>query len=440
MTAGARTPGATDFRWLTGFECSTFPQIGMDELALTQHDRFWGSDLVRAVESGCRTIRYGIRWHVVNPAPQVWDWTSLDGPMELMRHLGIEPIVDLFHFGVPAWAGTGVMSSIFPDLQAELCAAFARRYPWVRWYTPTNEPYIMSQFGGETGAWYPYEHGPHNFVRALRNVARGLCEGWAAIREIRPDARMMVSDTCEYWHALDDGSRGRAELMNERRFLMHELYGGRVDDHHPLRPWLVEHGMAEMDLAWFEANPAALDVIGLDHYPHSEHELSTGPRGELIDVPRPLASQLGPAELCRQYFNRLGRPMIFAETGAPGDDRAKIAWLDRLVDEVRQARSEGIPLIGITWWGLLDQVDWGTGLRRFRYEVDPTGLYRLEWRDEHFRPAEPPDPPRVDGRGYRLERVPTVALDAWRRYAEASPEAAVGPLASSSTNAGMALW
>jgi beta-glucosidase len=437
-------PGAgaepTDFRWMTGFECSTFPQIGMDELALTQHDRFWGSDILRALDAGCRTIRYAIRWHVVNPAPQAWDWSSVDGPMELLRHLGMEPIVDLFHFGVPVWAGTGVLSSIFPDLQAELAAAFARRYPWVRWYTPTNEPYIMSQFGGETGAWYPYEHGPRNFVRALRNVARGVCESWAAIREIRPDARMMISDTCEYWHALDERAEQRAALMNERRFLMHELYGGRIGDDHPLRDWLVRHGMEEADLAWFRENPAELDVIGLDHYPHSEHELSTGPRGELVDVARPLDRQLGPAELCRQYFARLGRPLLFAETGAPGDDPTKIAWLDRLVDEVRTVRGEGVPVIGITWWGLIDQVDWGTGLRRFRYEIDPTGLYALEWRDARYQPAEAPDPPEVDGRGYRLERVPTAALETWKRYTAASPETTVGPLASSSTNEGMALW
>jgi len=440
VTTPAGPSAGGDFRWLTGFECSTFPQVGMDELALTQHDRFWGSDIVRVAEAGCRTIRYGIRWHVVNPAPQVWDWSSVDGPMELMRHLGMEPIVDLFHFGVPAWMGTGVMTSIFPDFQAELCLAFARRYPWVRWYTPTNEPYIMAQFGGETGAWYPYEHGPHNFVRALRNVARGLCEGWAAIRGVRDDARMMVSDTCEYWHALDDGVRDRADFMNERRFLMHELYGGRVGRDHALRTWLVEHGMDEGDLGWFEEHPAALDVVGLDHYPHSEHQLRSADDGRLIDETRPLEVQHGPAELCRQYFARLGRPLIFAETGAPGEDAVKIAWLDRLVREVRLARGEGVPVIGITWWGLIDQVDWGSGLRRFRHEIDPTGIYRLEWRDERFRAVAPPDPPRLDGNGYRLERVPTEALAAWQRYAGASTAATVGPLASSSTNGGIALW
>ena len=409
---GAGGDGGPDFLWMTGFECSTFPQLGMDELALTQHDRFWGSDIIRARDAGCRVLRYGIRWHIVNPRPRQWDWSSVDGPMELMRHLGLEPIVDLFHFGTPEWLELGVMSPVFPDLQAELCREFARRYPWVRWYTPTNEPYIMAQFGGEGTVWYPFQEGHRNFVTALRNVARGVSAGWAEIAGERPDARMMVSDTCEYHHALDERSRPLAELRNERRFLMHELYGGRVERDHPLRRYMLENGMTEDDLYWFLDHPAPLDVVGLDHYPHSEHQYRTGERGEIIDETRPIEQQLGPAELCRQYFARFGRPLLFAETGAPGEDERKIWWLDRLVSEVRRARSEGVPVIGITWWGLIDQVDWSSNLRRFEYDIDATGLYALQWQDG------------------RLERVPTRALDAWLRYTAMPIEESVGALAA----------
>jgi beta-glucosidase len=410
--------GPADWQWMTGFECSTFPQVGMDELVLTQHDRFWGSDILRALDAGCRVLRYGIRWHVVNPRPHEWDWSSLDGPMELMRHLGMEPIVDLFHFGVPEWLSPGVMTSIFPDFQAELCREFARRYPWVRWYTPTNEPYIMAQFGGEIGVWYPYEQGPDNFVRAVRNVARGVGEGWAEIVRERPDARMMISDTCEYWHPQDPGVEALAAHRNERRFLMHELYGGRVGNDHPMRPFLLQHGMSDGDLWWFEEHPAPLDVVGLDHYPHSEHRLRTGERGEVVDETQPIEEQLGPGELAGQYFQRLGRPLLFAETGAPGDDERKIWWLDRMVEQVRAARAEGVPVIGITWWGLIDQVDWGSALRRFDYHIDPTGLYRLEWQ------------------GGRLERVPTRALERWMHYVRMPIEESVGHLREPSWPAG----
>jgi beta-glucosidase len=438
---GPGEDAAADFRWLTGFECSSFPQQGMDQLELTQHDRFWASDLLRARdEVAAGTIRYGIRWHVVNPAPGRWDWTSLDGPMDFMHHIGIEPIVDLFHFGTPTWLERGILSSAFPVAQAELCRAFARRYPWVRWYTPTNEPYIMSQFGGEGAAWYPYGEGPADLARAIRNVARGLIDGWREIVAVRPDARCMTSDTCEWWHAADDGARAHAAHMNERRFLMHELVSGRVGRDHPLWAWLLDIGVPARELRRFEDEPIPLDVIGLDHYPHSEHRLRTDEDGELVDETQPLEQQLGPAELCRQYFERLGRPLIFAETGAPGSDATKIAWLDRLVAEVRQVREEGVPVIGITWWGMIDQVDWGHGLRRFRYDIDPTGLYRLEWRDGADRAYTPTTEPSERGREARLARVPTGTLEAWRRYATASPAATVGSLAVREGSGDRAFW
>jgi len=431
-----------DFRWLTGFECSTFPQHGVDQLALTQHDRFWGSDLLLARDgAACRTIRYGIRWHIVNPRPGHFDWSSVDGPMELMRQLGMEPVVDLFHFGTPTWLERGVLNGSFPDAQAELSRAFARRYPWVRWYTPTNEPYILAQYGGESGGWYPHGSGGMDFARALEHIGRGLIGSWHEIVAVRPDARCMTSDTGEFWHAADAGVQARADWMNERRFLVHELVAGRVGDDHALTPWLREIGMSDGTLHWFRHRGIPLDVIGLDHYPHSEHRLRTADDGSVIDETMPLELQIGPAGLCRQYFERLGRPLIFAETGAPGGDAAKIAWLDRLVRQVATVRAEGVPVIGITWWGLLDQVDWGNGLRRFRYDIDPTGLYRLEWQDGAGRAVDLDGlEPSLRGAAFRLARVPTEALLAWRAYAEASPATTVGSLVPSAAATGLSLW
>src|SRR3982750_3236512 len=82
-----------DFRWMTGFECSAFPQIGRDELEETQHFRWWASDLARVREAGITMIRYGIPWHRVNPQPHVYDWRWADQALDLMGVLGITPIV-----------------------------------------------------------------------------------------------------------------------------------------------------------------------------------------------------------------------------------------------------------------------------------------------------------------------------------------------------------
>jgi hypothetical protein len=122
--------------------------------------------------------------------------------------------------------------------------------------------------------------------------------------------------------------------------------------------------------------------------------------------------------------------MVFAETGAPGEDATKIAWLRRIVAGAREVRAEGIPLIGVTWWGLVDQVDWGHGLRRFRHDVDPTGLYELRWRDDRWRPRGAPEDPAVGAEGLRLERAPTGALAAWQALTAAPLDETVGPLAA----------
>jgi hypothetical protein len=111
-------------------------------------------------------------------------------------------------------------------------------------------------------------------------------------------------------------------------------------------------------------------------------------------------------------FQRFGRPLVFTETGAPGDDAWKIRWLDGLVGSIREVRAEGVPVIGMTWWGLIDQIDWGSNLRRFDYNIDATGLYRLEWS------------------GDRLERIPTAALDAWKGYTGRPIAETVGELAT----------
>ena len=69
-----------------------------------------------------------------------------------MRRLGIEPIADLCHFGVPDWVGS-FQNPDWPGYFAEYARAFARRYPWVSRYTPVNEIFVAARFSGQYGWW-----------------------------------------------------------------------------------------------------------------------------------------------------------------------------------------------------------------------------------------------------------------------------------------------
>ena len=52
--------------------------------------------------------------------------------------------------------------------------------------------------------------------------------------------------------------------------------------------------------------------------------------------------------------------------------------------DVRQLQGTAVPIVGFTWYSVLDQVDWDTGLREDNGRVNPLGLYDL---DRRLRPA-----------------------------------------------------
>ena len=47
-------------------------------------------------------------------------------------------------------------------------------------------------------------------------------------------------------------------------------------------------------------------------------------------------------------------------------------------------RDEGFPIIGFTWYSLIDQVDWDIGLREWRRNVNSFGLSDM---DRKIRPV-----------------------------------------------------
>ena len=402
---------STDFQWMTGFECSAFPQYGADELAETQHYRWWASDIERVRDVGITMIRYGIPWHRVNPQPHVYDWSWTDQALDLLETLHITPIVDMFHYGTPLWIEGGIMNPIFGEMQSWYAKTFAERYPHITYYTPTNEPYICATFGAEWAIWYPFLRGDRNAVRAIRNVSEGVARSMAEIRRVRPDALMMIPDTCEYYHSVDGAFQEEADFRTERRFLVHDLYQGLVTREHPMWEYMVSNGTSEWEMEWFVRNPVRLDILGLDYYQHSEHQLRRGLNGERID--ETATNQNGWAEMARQYSTRSGGiPVLLAATNVGGPVEDRVRWMEQLVEQTRLARAAGTPVFGLTYYGAIDHVDWDTALRVRNLNINPCGMWALHWE------------------GDRLVRTPTALVDLFRRNITLPAADTVGPLAS----------
>jgi len=85
----------------------------------------------------------------------------------------------------------------------------------------------------------------------------------------------------------------------------------------------------------------------------------------------------------REYYDRYRKPMMHTETNTRGKCDA-VPWLWKQWQSLLRMRSEGIPVLGFTWYSLTDQVDWDTDLREANGTVNPLGLYDM---DRRLRPV-----------------------------------------------------
>ena len=78
-------------------------KIRVDEMEKCGHYKYWRRDLELVRELGLRYLRYGPPLHRVFLGPDKYDWSFMDQVCEAMQELGIVPIMDLCHFGLPDW-------------------------------------------------------------------------------------------------------------------------------------------------------------------------------------------------------------------------------------------------------------------------------------------------------------------------------------------------
>ena len=408
----------SEFRWATGVECSFIPHLGIDQYKWTQHDRFWKEDFALIGQDlGCRWLRYALPWHEIERQPGQYDWKWFDDRLAAAEQEGISLLLDLVHFGVPAWLPDAFADPDFPGALERFAASFGARYAGrVRCVCPVNEPLITALFCGDIGLWPPYGRGLNHYLTVLSRVGQALCRAIKVLRETMPGVEILVSDSLEVAVTYEDSGPETSPFLREnlrddvarrmhRRHIVTDLVMGRITDAHPLRPWMQKHGFSEYDFQWFQRHRQTFDIIGLDYYEHTEVELYTTPEGYYRQ--RELRPPVGLYRAAQNYWDKYHIPLMVTETSVGGHDGDKIAWLEKSVHDVRRLRAEGFPIIGYTWWPVIDHLDWDGALLHQTGHIHPVGIYRLE-----------------RGAGGRLERHPTGLRDAYRALIQSGDEAA----------------
>lgn len=401
MTASSRD----GFRWAVGIEDTFVPQVArrtgrvLDEYELTQHYRFWREDLERIASLGVSQVRYGIPWYRVNPRPGAFDWAWTDEVVPyLVQQAGLEPIVDLMHYGCPLWLEREFANPDYPGRVAEYAAAFAERYgDLVRMYTPLNEPRVNAHFCGRASIWPPFLRGWRGYVRVLLALALGMSRTIAALRAVR-DVEIVHVDAAERIVTDDPRLAGVVSQAREHQFLAADLVEGLVGHEHPMRTWLMEQGANEADLRWLAANPQRMDVMGVNFYPQWSCRRIEGTPEEPVKR-RFYGAGEDLAAVVSAFHERYGRPVMVTETSEKASVARRARWLDRSVAAVGALRASGVPVVGYTWFPVLSLVAWP--YRRGGKAVDEY-LFHMGFWD--LRP---------DGAG-TLERVETPLADRYR--------------------------
>ena len=333
----APTPLFRSF-FMGGFECSTHYRSDgyrLDITAATRHDQRCAEDYRLLWSVGIQTVRDGARWHLIEPTPRSYDWSSLIPMAMAAEQTGTEVIWDLLHYGWPdhldLWSPMFVESfAHYAGQTARMLRELTGRTPW---FVPINEISFMAWGAGDVGVLHPFAIGRGEELK--RQLARAAIAAIHAIREIDPGARFLQVEPIIHVipQPYDPFSAERAARHTEAQFAAFDMLSGRI---------CPELGGSE----------DCLDVVGLNYYCHNQW-MEGGP-----PIPWNEAHPLyqPPHELFVAVHRRYGRPMIIAETGIEAELRP--SWFTHVCAEVRRAALAGADFRGICLYPVMNHPGW----------------------------------------------------------------------------------
>lgn len=423
--------------WLIGIEDTcVYPDADatmgpLNEFALTGHDDHWREDLDAVADLGASGLRYGVSWPLVHLAPGVFDWSRLDERIHYAVHgLGLTIIADLVHYGTPTWLEGSFASPDYPEAVADFAREFAARYRGVVDHiTPLNEPLTTASFCGLRGVWPPALTGWEGWATVAVGIARGVQRSISEIRVVNPDAVIVHVEASGIYRTAEDRLAVEVALLQSLSTLPTDLILGRVDGSHPLRSWLQGHGIPTDRLDELETHATDVDVMGVNYYPDLTPRVLETVDGVVRQVTANHWSA-GLKTVLTGWSKRYGKPILVTETSIEGTEAVRKDWLEAAVGTVRELHDEGVDIRGLTWWPLLDFVDWSfaSGGRNVEeFVLDPSrsadatqetfadpdhGLTPFFRRMGLFELVEDPDG--------TIRRVPTAAASAFPELTRAA--------------------
>ncbi len=357
-----------------GVEC-TVVRLGdeyRDQSEETGHT-YRRDDIDLIADLGVTTVRYPILWENVAPErPDDCDWAWTDERLAMLKERGIAVIGGLTHHGSgPRY--TELLDPDFPKKLADYAARVADRYPWIKMWTPVNEPLTTARFSALYGHWYPHTKDYASFLRALVNECKGVLEAMRAIRKSIPDAQLVQTEDLGKCFSTAP-LRYQAGFENERRWLSLDLLCGMIAPSHKMHRLLLGAGIGWDEIQEFAGGEAKPDILGINHYLTSErfldhrvhlypgHEAGGNGRDTYVDAEavrvKRLEADTGFAPRLREAWDRYRLPIAITEVHHGCHRDEQLRWFVEVWKTAQQLREEGMDLRGVTIWSMFGNVDW----------------------------------------------------------------------------------
>lgn len=357
-----------------GIEC-TINRTGdsySDQLSYTPFYKHSTDHIRLFAESGIKAIRFPVLWEYHQPCiDSVIDLDAISNDLNVIRQVGMEPVIGFVHHGSgPAYAD--FTTEKFADSLQRYAEAFAVRFPWVKYYTPVNEPMTTARFSGLYGLWYPHKKDDLSFFTLLLNQLKAVVMSMQSIRKINPEAQLVQTEDLAKTYSTPH-LQYQADFDNERRWLTTDLLCSKITEGSVMWNYLIAAGISVEQLTYFINNPCPPDIAGANYYITSERYLDEnvnhypphthgGNRIEdYADVEAVRISHgepSGPAVLLRELWDRYHIPLAVTEVHLGCTREEQSRWFIQIWNTANQLASEGIPIKGVTAWALYGSCGW----------------------------------------------------------------------------------
>lgn len=329
--------------WMGGFECTDqLNAFGnrVDFLHITRHLENIDNDYAKLAAFEIATVREGVRWSQVERSPHQYDFSTVRAMLRKGREHGIQQIWDICHFGYPD--DLTPLHPHFTGRFVSLCRAFVEFYlieqpdePLI--VTPINEVSFISWLGGDVRGTSPYCH--HMGWEVKYALMRAYIAGVKAMKEIMPSIQILTTEPLVnmvqplYYTAAE---KERAVHAHNNQYQAVDMLTGAI---------CPELG----------GSPDLLDLLGFNYYYNNQWIVGLGSYLKWANEDKDPRWRSF-SDLLKEAYLRYMKPVVLSETSHPGEDRP--LWIKYIGRECNKAIQDGIPLMGVCLYPIIDRPDW----------------------------------------------------------------------------------